>query len=96
LFGRLARGVTAAHARAVAQVVRGQVIEIVETGVDRDKTIALTLQPAYFGGTDDIRFQALVALLMTVVGLILLVVCFNFAICCWRGQRFGRRKSASA
>ena len=51
-----------------------------ESRFDRDKTVALTLQPAtYFGGTDDVRFQGLVALLMTVVGMILLVACANLA-----------------
>jgi predicted permease len=45
-----------------------------------DPTVAITLQhTAFFGNTDDIRFQGLVAALMLIVGMVLLVACANVA-----------------
>jgi predicted permease len=50
------------------------------TFTQRDRTIATTLQhTASFGNTDDIRFKALVAALMLLVGSVLLVACANLA-----------------
>jgi predicted permease len=44
------------------------------------KTIAITVQSAtFFGNTEDIRFKAIVVLLMTIVGLVLVVACANLA-----------------
>jgi predicted permease len=46
----------------------------------RDRTRAVTLQrTAFFGNTDDIRFQAGVATLMLIVGMVLFVACANVA-----------------
>jgi predicted permease len=48
------------------------------TYVEADKTTAVTLQrTSYFPNTDDIRFKALVAVLMLIVGLVLFVACAN-------------------
>ncbi len=45
-----------------------------------DKTTDITLQQtALFGNTDDVRFKALVAALMLVVGMVLMVACANIA-----------------
>ncbi|HVH87300.1 MAG TPA: ABC transporter permease, partial [Terriglobales bacterium] len=44
------------------------------------KTTAVTVQRAtFFGNTEDIRFKAIVVLLMTIVGLVLVVACANLA-----------------
>ncbi|HKT23567.1 MAG TPA: ABC transporter permease [Terriglobales bacterium] len=43
-------------------------------------TTAVTVQSAtFFGNTEDIRFKAIVVLLMTIVGLVLVVACANLA-----------------
>jgi len=48
------------------------------TYVELDKTTAVTLQrTSYFPNTDDIRFRALAAALMLIVGLVLFVACAN-------------------
>jgi predicted permease len=50
------------------------------TYTPRDRTKAITLQrTAFFGNTDDIRFQAGVATLMLIVGMVLFVACANVA-----------------
>ncbi len=47
---------------------------------EKDKTIGITVKPAtFFGDTDDIRFQGLVALVMAVVAMVLLLACTNLA-----------------
>ena len=44
------------------------------------KTTAVTVQSAtFFGNTEDIRFKAIVVLLMTIVGMVLVVACANLA-----------------
>lgn len=44
------------------------------------KTTAVTVQSAtFFGNTEDIRFKAIVVLLMTIVGLVLVIACANLA-----------------
>jgi predicted permease len=44
------------------------------------KTTAVTVQSAtFFGNVEDLRFKAIVALLMTIVGLVLLIACANLA-----------------
>ncbi len=46
----------------------------------RDPTLSVTLQrTAFFGNTDDVRFQAGVATLMLIVGMVLLAACANVA-----------------
>jgi macrolide transport system ATP-binding/permease protein len=73
-------GLSLAQAQAELEVVRSQVVEEPETHIAGDRTIKLALQPAtYFGGTDDLRFRATVALVMGVVAMILLVACANLA-----------------
>jgi len=50
------------------------------TYTPHDRTLAVTLQrTAFFGNTDDIRFQSGVATLMLIVGMVLLVACANVA-----------------
>ena len=46
----------------------------------RNKTLTVTLQrTAFFGNTDDVRFQSGAATLMLIVGMVLLVACANIA-----------------
>ncbi len=50
------------------------------TYTPRDPTLSVSLQrTAFFGNTDDIRFQAGVASLMLIVGMVLLAACANVA-----------------
>jgi putative ABC transport system permease protein len=50
------------------------------TYTPRDPTLSVTLQrTAFFGNTDDVRFQAGVATLMLIVGMVLLAACANVA-----------------
>jgi predicted permease len=50
------------------------------TYTPRDRTRTITLQrTAFFGNTEDIRFQAGVATLMLIVGMVLFVACANVA-----------------
>jgi len=80
LVARLAPGTTRTQAQAEAQVLSRQIEEVAEGPDAHRKTIAVTLQSAtYFGGTDDGRFQAMVAFLMALVGMILIVACVNLA-----------------
>jgi len=45
-----------------------------------NKTTAITVQRAtFFGNTEDWRFRAIVALLMTIVGMVLVIACANLA-----------------
>ena len=75
IFGRLKPEVTAQRAQAqidslVRQFDKGFTAE--------ERTTAVTLaRTTYFPNTDDIRFRALVAGLMMIVGLVLLVACAN-------------------
>src|SRR5207247_5031971 len=65
---------------AEVQVLSRQMEDLPEWSGWHGNTIAVTLQPAtYFGGTDDTRFQAMAALLMALVGMILIVACVNLA-----------------
>lgn len=68
-------------ARNAAQAeVTGLVQQFSPTYIPQNPTIKVTLQPtAFFGNTEDVRFQAGVAGLMVIVGLVLLVACANIA-----------------
>ena len=77
ILGRLRPGVALKQAQSEAQILA---LQFASTYTEQDKTIALTLPRAvFFGETDDIRFQAFVALLMILVGMVLLVACANLA-----------------
>lgn len=80
LLARVQADASIEQARAELQGLALQIAEFPETHKVDDRTIALTLQPAvYFGGTDDFRFAAVVALLMATVSIILIVACANLA-----------------
>lgn len=80
LLARIRPEASADEARAELQLLQSQLTEQVETHWDGDRTIALALKPAgYFGGTDDVRFAALVGLIMAIVLLVLAVACANLA-----------------
>jgi len=80
LLARIKPDFSTTEARAELQVLESQLTEQPETHTEGDRTIALALQPAtYFGGTDDVRFAAIVGLLMAIVLLILVVACANLA-----------------
>jgi predicted permease len=65
--------------RAQAEIT-GLVQQFFPTYVPQNPTIKVTLQPtAFFGNTEDVRFQAGVAMLMVIVGMVLLVACANIA-----------------
>ena len=54
--------------------------QFARTFQERDRTTAVTLQhTAMLGNTEDIRFKAVVAGIMMLVGLVLLVACANIA-----------------
>jgi len=75
ILGRLGAGISVKQAQSEAQILA---LQFGGTYTQRDKTIAITLaRPSFFGESDDIRFQAFVALLMVVVGMVLLVACAN-------------------
>jgi predicted permease len=77
LLARLAPGATSRSAQAQAAVLMQQ---FAASHTEREKTVALTLQrPTYLGNTEDLRFLALVAALMLVVGLVWLIACANLA-----------------
>src|SRR5579863_8329388 len=77
LLGRLRAGIARRQAQAETAVLASQ---FGQAHPERDKTIAITLQRATFlGNTEDIRFQALVAGFMAVVGMVLLIACANLA-----------------
>ncbi len=75
IFGRLKPEVTAQRAQAqVDSLIR----QFDEGFTAEERTTAVTLaRTTYFPNTDDIRFRALVAGLMMIVGLVLLVACAN-------------------
>jgi hypothetical protein len=75
IFGRLKPAARAEAARAQADLL---VRQFDASFPQRDRTTAVTLpRTAYFPNTDDIRFRALVAGLMLIVGLVLFVACAN-------------------
>jgi predicted permease len=77
ILGRLKPGTSATQAQADVTVLANQ---FGKTYPPDDKTTRVTLEHArFFGGTNDIRFQAFVALLMAVVGMVLLIACANLA-----------------
>jgi predicted permease len=77
ILGRLKPGTSATQAQADVTVLSNQ---FGKTYPPEDKTTRVTMEHAtLFGGTNDIRFQAFVALLMVVVGMVLLIACANLA-----------------
>jgi predicted permease len=77
ILGRLRDGTPFGRAQAEADVLIRQFSAF---HTERDKTVRLTLQhTSYFGNTDDPSFQAFVAGVMLIVGLVLLVACANIA-----------------
>ena len=77
LLGRMRPGIGRKQAQAEMAVLAGRFRQV---HAERDKTVAITLQRAtLFGNTEDINFQATVAGLMIVVGMVLLVACANLA-----------------
>jgi predicted permease len=77
VLARLSDSSAVQSAQAEAAVLMHQ---FASTHPERDKTATVTLQHVtYFGNTEDIRFQALVAALMLLVGLVLLIACANLA-----------------
>lgn len=75
IFARLKPTLHVQTAQAQADVLIRQFSTTYE---HKDKTTAVTLQrTTYFPNTDDIRFRALVAALMLIVGQVLLVACAN-------------------
>jgi macrolide transport system ATP-binding/permease protein len=75
IFARLKPSQDLAPAQAQADLLIRQYGTTYE---QRDKTTAVTLQrTTYFPNTDDIRFRALVAASMLIVGLVLLAACAN-------------------
>ena len=79
-FQLLARLRPQVEVKAAQAVESGLIDQFARTYTVRDPTTGVTLQPtAFFGNTEDVRFQAGVALLMLIVGLVLLVACANVA-----------------
>jgi predicted permease len=77
IFGRLKPSIDRLSAQPEADTL---IRQYTSTYVETDKTTAVTLQrTTYFPNVDDIRFRALVAGLMLIVGLILFVACVNVA-----------------
>jgi predicted permease len=77
LFGRLAPGVSPKNAQSEMLVIARQ---FQHADPARDKTIAITLEPAtFFGETNSLQFRAFVILLMFLVGMVLLIACANLA-----------------
>lgn len=77
ILGRLRDGVPPGRAQAEADLL---IRQFGATHTQRDKTVRLTLQrTAFFGNTEDPRFQAFVLGVMLIVGLVLLVACANIA-----------------
>ena len=75
IFARLNPSADRSTAQAQADLLMRQ---FAATYTERDRTVAVTLQrTTYFPNTDDIRFRALVAAVMLMVGLVLLVACAN-------------------
>jgi predicted permease len=77
ILGRLKQGTSRSAAQAESDAL---IRQFGETYPQRDRTTAVTLQrTSLFGNTDDWRFQALVAGLMVLVGMVLVVACANVA-----------------
>jgi predicted permease len=77
ILARLLPGVSRKQAQAKLDVMGRQ---FARTYVERDNTVALTIEPAtFFGETNDIRFRMFAALLMTLAGMVLLIACANLA-----------------
>jgi ABC-type antimicrobial peptide transport system permease subunit len=75
IFAHLKPSVPVRSAQAEADLL---VRQYAETYTEEDRTKAVTLQhTTYFPNTDDPRFQALVAGLLLIVGLVLFVACAN-------------------
>src|SRR5262249_28425974 len=82
-LGRLAPGMSPRHVQAETGVLTRQFAQAHPAPDARSwdaETIALTLHLAtYFGETDELWFQAFVARMLAVVGLVLLVACVILA-----------------
>lgn len=77
ILGRLKPGIPPGRAQAETSVL---IRQFARTYQERDRTSAVTLQhTAMLGNTEDIRFQAVVAGILMLVGLVLLVACANIA-----------------
>ena len=77
ILARLRASTTVKRAQAEADSL---IRQFATTFKPRDKTISTTLQrTAFFGNTDDLRFKAVVAVLMLIVGSVLVVACANVA-----------------
>ncbi len=77
LLARLQPGVSVSRAQAEISVL---VRRFTSPLRERDRTTSVTLQKtSLFGNTEDIRFRAVAAAVMLLVGLILLVACANIA-----------------
>jgi macrolide transport system ATP-binding/permease protein len=79
-FQVLARLKSTIALRAAQEEADALIRQFSTTYTPHDPTLAVTLQrTAFFGNTDDVQFQAGVATLMLIVGLVLLVACANVA-----------------
>jgi macrolide transport system ATP-binding/permease protein len=77
LLGRLKPGVALKQAEAETD---GLIHQFSSTFIARDRTLKVTLQhTAFFGNTNDVRFEAGVAALMLIVAMVLFVACANVA-----------------
>lgn len=77
LVARLKSGATREEAQADITLLARQ---FAQAHPEKDRTITVTIKQArFFGETDDIRFQAFVAFLMAIVGIVLLIACINLA-----------------
>jgi len=90
VLGYLKPGISMKHAQADVSVLEERFAHDHPTTTEEiplsrlqsavDKTTAVTVQSArFFGNTEDIRFKAIVVLLMAIVGLVLAVACANLA-----------------
>lgn len=79
-FQILARLKSTAALNAAQAEADALIHQFATTYIPRDPTLAVTLQrTAFFGNTDDIRFQTGVGTLMLIVSMVLLVACANVA-----------------
>lgn len=77
LFGRLQPGISQANAQAEILIIARQFAGAYPA---RDRTVAITLEPAtFFGETNTLQFRLFVTLLMLIVGMVLLIACANVA-----------------
>ncbi len=77
ILARVKESITLKRAQAEADSMMRQ---FAATFRQRDRTVSITLQrTAFFGNTDDIRFQTAIGVLMLIVGSVLLVACVNVA-----------------